>query len=194
MILVLVEAEKNIRSVMEEINKTLRTIVKGEAEIDDWEFHIQPVIQNSLILGEFYNADIHILEAAAILHDIGRIRYGKDNHPETGAADSKLILQQLGASSETTEKIANCVAKHSKGFTGKRATIEEDVIANADAMAHFDQAFYLLYFYNQKLSYEKALQKVRDILKSDWETKLNLDEAKARIKSKKEALDFLFNK
>jgi len=54
-----------------------------------WQFHILPVVGHSLKLGRFLNADLEVLEIAALLHDLAALtdkKFIKD-HQRLRAAD-----------------------------------------------------------------------------------------------------------
>jgi putative nucleotidyltransferase with HDIG domain len=58
----------------------VREIVEKEAHPDDWKSHILPVVRHSRLLAEKLGSDPMLAELAALLHDIGRIRHGGQDH------------------------------------------------------------------------------------------------------------------
>lgn len=50
-----------------------------------------------------------ILRIAALLHDIGRIKFGPEKHEETGAREAEKILKELKLEEKTIGKIIECI-------------------------------------------------------------------------------------
>lgn len=158
---------------------------------DPYPYHFVPVVKYSKILAEKLNANIEVVEIAAWLHDIGSIVHGRENHHITGAEIAVQKLCGLKYSKEKTALVKNCILNHRGSIKNERKTLEENILAEADAMAHFDNisglfmAAFKFENHNQmsatvsvrkKLnnSYEKLSPIAREIIKSKYEAALLL--------------------
>ena len=168
---------------------------------EDYKHHILPVIKNALLLGRKLNADLEVVEVAAYLHDIGRVLEKKqfdkgdekkDSHQITGAEEAQKILTGLGCNAEFTIKVEHCILAHRGSKDPKPETKEAEIIANADAMAHFDSSLVLFtLFFKKTNSFEDAIIKMEKTIDKDWNNKLTLAEAKEMVKNKYGAITLL---
>lgn len=183
--------------------KDLSVIRKiAEESHDDWGFkyHILPVVKNAVLLAKKLNADIEIVEVAAYFHDLGiskRIMgetYLKENdHHIVGAQEARKILNELNYSKDFIDSVAGCILSHRGRKGPEPITLEQKIIANADAMAHFDTFLDLFTFFVKKTtnSFEEAVEEIYKKMKRDWEIKLTLPEAKELVKPKYDAIMLL---
>jgi len=177
----------------------VRSLVKKECiEQDpiyqqDWKYHVSLVAKYSKLLAERTGADAELAELGALLHDIGRIRFGPENHEITGANEAEKILKDLNCPKETIAEIRHCIESHRGSGTVKPKTKVAQIIANADAMAHFDAIPFLLQvaLKNENGDIEKAVSWVHDKIERDWNKKMTLPEAKEIMKEKYEAIKLL---
>ena len=112
-----------------------------------WPFHIMPVAEHSLKLGKKLKADLEVLELAALLHDLAAVthkKYAEDHHIH-GAKMAGKILNDLGLPEEKIAKIKNCILNHRGSKPGKRESLEEKILASADAMSHFTELADMMY-------------------------------------------------
>ncbi len=110
-----------------------------------WEEHIQEVVRLCKMFGENLKSNMDILIPAAYLHDIGKI-LGLENHAETGAAESKNYLSEIGFSSDDIEKISTCIKEHSCDKFAP-SSLESKILASCDAASHFTTLFMEIFFY-----------------------------------------------
>jgi len=162
---------------------------------DGFKYHIKPVVKNALMLAKKVGADVEIVEIAAYLHDIGRSKkimdkyVAENEHHIIGAEQSKEILKNLGYGDEFIEKVAHCILAH-RGRKGPLPeTIEAEVIANADAMAHFDTFLDMFRYFLMETtgSFEEAVEVMSGKIDRNWNKKLTLLEARKIVKPKYEA-------
>jgi len=99
--------------------------------------HTERVYKMAVEIAKEEKADIDIVQAAAILHDIARIQ--EDNgkikcHAEEGAKLAKKILADSEFPKDKIEKVSNCIKvhRHSKGI--KPSNKEEAIIQDADRL------------------------------------------------------------
>jgi uncharacterized protein len=120
---------------MEPSLKKLEDIVKQTmSELDGTAHsyaHVDRVVKIATILAEKEQADIELVQAAALLHDIGRAV--GEPHNETGArlAD-KILKQSTNYPKERIEKIVKTVLHHPIAFRDRLETLEEKIVWDAD--------------------------------------------------------------
>lgn len=156
---------------------------------DFWNEHIKFVVKNALELADEFGADKEIVELGALLHDIA-MPSGvgpREEHHIYGAKIAEELLTKYGYPKDRIESVKLCVLNH-RGMTDfPRNTIEEECIADADVIAHFDclpSMFNLAFkelgltipegteFVKKKLQrdYNKLSESTRVLLKDRYET------------------------
>lgn len=115
-------------------------IYQEKTGYDFWEEHIRYVVKNAVELAKEQGADREIVELGALLHDISMpSEYGtREEHHIYGAKIAEELLTKFNYPKEKIEFVKKCVLNHRVSTNSKRETIEEQCIADADAMAHFD--------------------------------------------------------
>lgn len=109
--------------------------------------HIAAVVKNAGILAEKYGADKEIVMIAAWLHDIASITdYGLyELHHIHGAEMAYDILKAYGYDAQKISLVQKCIRNHRGSVNLERTSLEELVVADADAISHFDNVPNLLY-------------------------------------------------
>lgn len=159
----------------DDIVKYLKTEVRNRAENKNNKFgigvlyHIEAVVRNAEILANKYNADKEICIIAAWLHDIASITdYNLyEEHHIHGTKIASEILRKFEYDDNKIELVKACILNHRGSIDNKRLSKEEQIIADADAISHFDSIPSLLY-----LAYR--------------ERNMNIEEGKNFVKSKLE--------
>lgn len=173
----------------------IRRLVKARFEETDWKYHILPVIKYAKKLAKEYKVDEEMVELAALLHDIGRIEMKDDEeHHIIGIPRAEKILRKHNYSGEAVKQILHCVESHrtSKGLKPK--TMLAKIIANADAMAHFDALPVFFYWRaTQGKSFEEITRWVDEKIEKDWNRKITLPKAKKMVEKKYKAIRLLLN-
>jgi uncharacterized protein len=100
--------------------------------------HSLRVEQTALFIGAGMGARLDILQAAAILHDIGR-RYettsqGQLCHAEKGAEMAAAILAELGMDADTTQEICHAIGSHRFRGTNIPTSLEARILFDADKL------------------------------------------------------------
>ncbi|MBU1112156.1 MAG: HD domain-containing protein, partial [Nanoarchaeota archaeon] len=130
-----------------------------------------------------------VVELGALLHDIGRVKFGGKDHDITGVPEAEKILRELNYPEETIEKVKHCVHTHRASVNRKAETIEAEIIRDADALSHFDALPLLARAGLRK--YEDDVQKTTEWiyakLQRDWNNKMHLPESKEMVKEKYKA-------
>lgn len=102
-----------------------------------WE-HVQAVVQVAKKLAKKTGADSEVVEAAAWLHDVAKLKGEK--HPEAGAKKAKEILQQTNFPPKKIERVAKAIAEHKGLFLTKPLkNLESQVLWDADKLTKIGQ-------------------------------------------------------
>jgi uncharacterized protein len=174
-----------IRKFVEEESKK-PTSKYGE---EPFEYHFTWVAKYAEELADELGADKEIVVIAAWLHDIGSIIYGRENHHITGAEIAENKLQELGYPSEKIELVKKCILNHRGSQKNNRDSLEEKIVAEADAMSNFDNipGIFKAAFVYENLNQDEAKKSVRKKLENKWD-KLHFDKSRNIIKPKYEAI------
>ena len=138
----------------QEIIKKLYTIVQRQVKeptntfgSDVWETHLLPVIKYAKMLALKRDADVEIVEIAALLHDIASISNPKEvkEHHVHGQRYAQEILSKLDYPTEKIKKVQHCIYTHRGSHKILKETDEAECVADGDAMAHFDSLYSLFY-------------------------------------------------
>ena len=177
---------------MNNCTNQLKSIIKKEANEADWLMHIKPVIDISHKLAEKLEANIEIVEVAALLHDIGRIRFGPENHEITGAQEAKIILENFKLDEIFISKVIECIETHSNKGDRIPNSLEAKILSNSDAVSHINAVPY--FFYSAGLKGEPLTETiiwVNKKIRHDWEKKLTLPEARDIVQDRYAAANLL---
>jgi uncharacterized protein len=102
--------------------------------------HIQRVLRTALDIGRQEDADLEVIELAAILHDIFENKETHSGgegfrHEIEGSKEARKILTKLGISDETVDAVCHCIESHRKR-SGRiePQTIEAKCLFDADKL------------------------------------------------------------
>jgi uncharacterized protein len=151
------------------------------------------VVKYAKKLAKIYKADQKTTELAALLHDIGRIDIKNDPiHDSLGAVEAEKILKKLGYSKETIEEVVHAVASHRAKKGAKPKTLIAKIVANADAISHYDMLPIFYYWQGQRNGdIGQWTEWVENKLKRNWDKKLTFPESKKMVAEKYKAIKFL---
>ena len=115
-------------------------IYKEKYGYDFWNDHIKYVVKNSVELAKKYGADVEIVELGALLHDIAMPSEigSREEHNIYGKQIADELLSKLNYPVDRKERVKECVLRHRGSKDLPRNTIEEQCVADADVIAHFD--------------------------------------------------------
>lgn len=123
----------------------IKNFVQGECKkpgskygYEPYQFHFIPMVKYAQTLAQKLGADEEIVSLAAWLHDIGSIIYGRENHHLTGAKVAEIKLKSLEYPKDRIAKIKKCILNHRCSQKNHRLTLEQRIIADADAISNFD--------------------------------------------------------
>jgi uncharacterized protein len=150
--------------------------------------HFVPMVKYAEQLAEQFEIDNEVIILAGWLHDIGSIIYGRKDHHITGAKIAEEKLMELCYSENKIKLIKKCILNHRGSVESNRESVEEQIIADADALCNFDMIDGL---FSAALVFEKKNQSearisVREKLIRKW-NKLHFEESKKLIKPKFDA-------
>lgn len=152
--------------------------------------HIQYVYKYATLLAKEKNIDSEIIELSALLHDISMTDSNLDRykHNEYSAVIAEKLLLKMDYPKEKIEKVKVCILNHSNKRKEFRTTIEEQILVDADAMAHFDciENLYSLAHNVIGLNEEESLNFVKEKLTKDYNE--ISDDAKKYVKEKYEEI------
>ncbi|MGB5156063.1 HD domain-containing protein [Desulfobacterium sp. N47] len=122
-------------NIKDYVRKKAEKFFEGAKTSHDWE-HTLRVCSLCERIGPVEKADMEVLIAAALLHDIGRAEqdasFGAVCHAEKGAQMAEPIIKELFLSQARKENIIHCIRSHR--FRGKcmPETAEAKVLFDAD--------------------------------------------------------------
>ena len=95
---------------------------------------------------------------------------GREQHNIYGAEIAEQLLAELNYPKERIEQVKNCVLNHRGSKDRPRNTIEEQYVADADVIAHFDciPSLFSLVYKEMELSISDGKEYVRKKLERDY--------------------------
>lgn len=151
--------------------------------------HMIPMVRTSLLLADKLGADKEIVELAAWLHDIGSIVHGRKDHHITSMQIAQEQLEKRGYPQDKIDLIKKCIHNHRGSRNDPRESVEEKIIAEADAIVNFDnlEGLFKAAFVYENLNQQEARKSVREKLIRKW-NQLELKESKDLTRPKYEAM------
>jgi uncharacterized protein len=150
--------------------------------------HFKPTVDYAEKLSDKLGGDKEIILIAAWLHDIGSIIKGRKDHHITGAQIAEEKLREFNYPQKKIKLVKACILNHRGSQKNNRKTIEEKIVADADAMSNFDNLpgiFEAALKYENKTQTEAKESAIRK-LQNKWE-QLHFDYSKRVIKPKYKA-------
>jgi uncharacterized protein len=169
---------KDQQSLFMNIVQQVKNYVKSECSkptskygYGPYEYHFKPVVKYAGALAGKLGADKEVVIVAAWLHDIGSIINGRSDHHITGAKIAEAKLKEFDYPQERIELVKQCILNHRGSIKNKRSTLEEQIIAEADAMSHFDNiaAIFRVALIFEKKSDPEANEAAITKIKNSWE-------------------------
>ncbi|MCK5803120.1 MAG: HD domain-containing protein [Lentisphaeria bacterium] len=127
-------------SLFDGVAQAAKTILEASPACHDWD-HTLRVLGNARRICETEEADLVVVECAAVLHDIGRpeelANQGKTCHAKRGGELTMGILEELGVTDHSfMQHVADCVRTHRFRNRGDGAptTVEARIIFDADKL------------------------------------------------------------
>ena len=183
------------------IIKEAKKFVKEECKkptskygFEPFEYHFIPMVGYAKELANKLDADIEVIEIAGWLHDIGSIVDGRKNHHLSGVKIARKFLNDLQYPKDKIDLVCKCIENHRGSTNKKRESIEEKILAEADAMSHFSNIaglFKAAYIF-EDLTQGEAKVSVREKLERKW-NQLYFKESKDMVRNKYKAMKILLS-
>lgn len=156
---------------------------------EPYKYHFVPMVRYAADLAQKLGADVELVQLAAWLHDIGSIRYGRDNHHITGAKIAKDFLQSQNYPDEKIKLVEKCILNHRSSTKKDCQSLEEKIISDADAISNFDNlaGIFKAAFIYEELDQAEASKSVKAKLERKWKN-LYLEQARDMIEEKYQAM------
>lgn len=126
-----------MQNLIEKIMIEVKSIFSTAKGSHDWE-HTQRVFNLCIHIGKKENADMEILQLAAILHDIGRGLQDKSNgkicHAEKGAILAEGLLKMYNIDEGKINEIIHCIETHRFRNNKAPKTKEAKILYDADKL------------------------------------------------------------
>ena len=123
--------------MFEQIREKVKRKLKKSRDSHNWD-HTERVYNNCIKIGREENADMEIVEYAAILHDIGRKKgdqsKGKKCHAKIGAKIAEKMLKKQGLDRAKIEKIIHCIITHRFRSDNPPKSLEAKILFDADKL------------------------------------------------------------
>jgi HD superfamily phosphodiesterase len=182
----------------EEIIQEIHNFVKSESEkskvneeISIFDYHIMNVVKFSEILAEEYNANKFVSIISAYLHDITFIQTSDHKtHEIEGEKFAREYLSKFSIPKEEIDLICLCILHHRGSKYSQKESIEEKILASADAMDHIDRCLMMFYRSGNKI-FQDAFKFMQGKIARGWK-KIELEKAREIIRAKYEAAKILF--
>ncbi len=128
---------KTKKQLLESIEAEARKYFVDASGCHDWS-HVERVRTLAKHIARAEGADLFVVEAAALLHDIAKTEEmrakGGFCHAEEGAKRSRPILEKQGIDAEIIARIVHCIASHRNRSEGKSVpeSLEAKILFDAD--------------------------------------------------------------
>ena len=166
------------QKITQEVQKQIISLAKQNGWMWFYDLHQKEVVESAIDLLKIYpKADRKVVLISCWLHDIAHyyaknekeILAVKKSHHIDGARIAGETLLSYKLSEEEIEKIKNCVLNHRNHENYAPKTLEEKVVAVADALSHFRSIFYLCYFkFHPEHPLEEMVKTDLDKIERDW--------------------------
>jgi len=186
-------------SIVEKVSELVETACKQETNFFGyaaWTDHILSVVKYAKLLAKKLGADEEISELAALLHDyasVSKKEWYPDHHIH-GARLAREVLVPFQYPDEKIKIIEQSILSHRGSKSITRESVEAEVLASADAMAHFDNLHSLFYlaFKVRGLGVQEGTEFVLHKLDRSW-NKL-IPEAQQIVQPQYEAITLLLRR
>lgn len=125
------------KEIIKQIDAEAKKFFIGASGCHDWT-HVERVYNLAMNIGKQEKADLSILAAACLLHDIGRKAEmksrGKFCHAEKGAELANKILFKYRIDQDIIDNVTHCIISHRYRNQNIPNTIEAKVLFDADKL------------------------------------------------------------
>ena len=100
-------------------------------------FHIERVCNLAVRIAKEENADLNVIKAAALLHDIARAKEDEGkiaDHATEGAKMARKILEEVNFPKEKIAKVIHCIEAHRFKKRMEAKSLEAKILQDADRL------------------------------------------------------------
>ncbi|PJA86851.1 MAG: hypothetical protein CO141_02540 [Candidatus Moranbacteria bacterium CG_4_9_14_3_um_filter_42_9] len=155
-----------------------------------WDYHVMTVAEASQKMAVKYGGDKDIIYIGAIMHDIGLV-YSKQKHDLVGAVKAYNLLVKKGFGKKMARAASNIALCHRCKEEFPK-TVEEKIVASADAIAHFSPAYYLGLAVIANEDYKDLAKNNLKKLIKDYNNKIFFEAEKKKFKKVVKAFKKIF--
>ena len=165
--------------------KDIKALLQNICKDDRVKYHIEPVVKSAKNLALKFNADVQVVEIASYLHDVTKITGDRKKHHITGAKYAEDFLSKYNIEEWKVESIKNCIKKHRGLSEYTRDTIEEKIVATADAIAHIEHPLTLFYAWygKRQCQIDEGADGIINKLQKSWK-KIEFEDVKKELEEK----------
>jgi putative nucleotidyltransferase with HDIG domain len=175
------------QSVYQQVERLYKTSKRDFAHWM-WAHHVPWVANKTLELAQKYDADHDLVYTGALLHDLGDVRFDRDDPQFDSWSEEKatVILQKAGFDHNQIDTvIKDIISPHSCYPGNLPQTLEGQILATADALFHLQTDFFIQFCWMHIPdfeSFEKWRQWVAEKLERDYHTKIFFDNERQAAK------------
>jgi len=155
-----------------------------------WFLHLKPVIDYSKELAKKYNANLEVIWLSAILHDLARLD-DLEPHDEISSERAYNMLLEKGFNKEIAEEVKKTILTH-RCKKHKPETLEQKILATADAISHFKPPFYFWFSSISSKPLKEQLEGSLQKVERDYNEKIFFKDERELVKKEYEVLKSWF--
>lgn len=174
--------QENHSAIKKDVTETFRLF---------WGLHLKPVIDHSKELAKKYNANLEIVWLSAIFHDIARLE-DLEPHDEISSEKAYKTVLDKGFDKKIAEEVKKTILTH-RCKKHKPKTLEQKILATADAVNHFKAPFYFWVSWISTKSFKEQLESGLKKLERDYNEKIFFEDEKKLVKNEYEILKSWFS-
>jgi hypothetical protein len=185
--------------IITETQKYVRDLAEKNGWLWFYQIHLKPMAESAEFLADKYpEADKEVAVLASWFHDISKIfAHDQDefnelhkNHHIDSAKVAEDFLSEHGYPEDKIEMVKECVARHRNAAPYEVRTIEEKIVACADALGEFKSIFFLTFFkFHPEVSMEDFVERQKGKIDRGWRDISLLPEAQEAAKKEYEVLN-----
>ena len=190
---------------LEKLVQTVRALYEAKTpDRNDWadwlyDQHLPFVAQKSRELSKIYGANPELAEAAAWLHDVADVKMKRKNeeHEDESLRLAKELLEAGGYSAQEIALIVDdAIRLHSCHDGHRPASLEGQVLATADALAHISTDFYIYAarVLHDEMSLDETKAWTLQKLERDFTHKICFEDIRTQARPDYEALRNVFSR
>ena len=167
----------------------------------DWLYdqHVRCVADNARSIARTHGADPELSEAAALLHDIADFKMSKrgDAHEQESLRLAREIMEEAGYADEQIKLVVDdAIRFHSCHGDERPKSLEGQVLATADSVAHLKTDFYLYaaWAWGRDRDFEAIKEWTLEKIERDLNVKIFFDDVRESARPDYEIIKNLFSR